>query len=309
MSNFCHLHVHDEYSTLDGFGSPKKFVNRASELGFKHLAVTNHGNIDSAIAFQKACAEKDILPIIGCELYIDKDRSIKDKSSSNRHICVFVKNRKGWKNLLKMLTIANLEGFYKKPRIDSVTLLKHCEGLAISTACIAGFVGKDWGIKLFKDLIKKIPNDLYLEIMPHNMKEQIEWNKKIIKLSDEYDIPIIATNDCHYPTPEDALNQEYLLAINSKAKWDDKNRFKFDVKTLYLCSRNEMKKMFRRNHKYMKMYTIDDALDNTIEIAEKCSEFRIKQSNVNLPLIPEVTEGGEEIFFKDLIYEGMVNIK
>lgn len=301
---FCHLHLHDEFSALDGFGSPKKYAEKAARLGMKYLGVTNHGNIDSAIKFQQACLDNGIEPVIGCELYIDEDRNYKEKDSQRKHINVFVKNHAGWKNLLSMLTIANLEGFYKRPRIDPKTLLDHLDGLIISTACTSGFIGCDWGMILFKKLVKLIPEDLYLEIQPHDWDQQVEWNKNCITLSKEYGIKLLATNDCHYPELEDNVLQEILLAISSRVTWDDPKRWKFDLKTLFLCSRNKMISYFKTNHPYLRNRQIREALENTVELAQKCCDFRVKKQAVHLPLIPGVEERGEELFFKKLVKRG-----
>jgi DNA polymerase-3 subunit alpha len=301
---FCHLHVHDEFSALDGFGSPVTYAKRAKELGFKYLGITNHANVDSAIKFQNACKEQGIKPVIGCELYIDEDRRAKDGEAGRKHINVFVKNEAGWKNLLTMLTIANLEGFHKRPRIDPATLLKHCEGLIVATACTAGIMKSDWGMKLFKRLAEVMPDDLYLEIQPHEMPEQIEWNTRCLSLSNNFDIKLIATNDCHYPDADDSILQEILLAVSTGTDWDNPKRWKFDVDTLYLCSRRKMLSLFEKNHPYIGKQILETALSNTEELAERCCSFRIEKQKVHLPLIPEVCEGQEVDFFKRLIRKG-----
>lgn len=301
---FCHLHVHDEYSALDAFGSPEQYAKRAAEMGFEYLGITNHGNVDSAIKFQEACNEQGIKPVVGCELYIDKDRLVKDKSSEQKHICLFVKNATGWKNLLQLLTIANLEGFYRKPRVDSKTLLKHCEGLIVSTACTSGFIKDDWGLKLFERLAGQLPGDVYLEIQPHSLDLQTPWNKLCMELSEEFNVKLIATNDCHYPDSEDAVLQEILLAINSKATWEDPKRWRFTVETLYHCSAKKMESFFKENHSYIPKKTVRLAMQNTIELAKKCCDFKIERQPVSLPLIPGVDEDGELPFFKKLVRQG-----
>ena len=148
--SFCHLHNHGTFSALDGFGHPKDFVEKAKELGFKYLALTDHGNIDGLIKFQQACEKEKIKSIFGCEAYIVEDWKTKEKPG---HITIWVKNEKGFKNLCKILSIANLQGFYYKPRIDFKNLLKYRKGLVFGTACLGSFVtklksGKDFFLKL-----------------------------------------------------------------------------------------------------------------------------------------------------------------
>jgi len=150
-SDFAHLHLHTDYSQLDGAGLIKNYVKRAKVLNFKALAITDHGNIDGTIKFQKACQKEDIIPIIGCEAYIVPDARIKEKEKRG-HITLFCKNEIGWKNLCNLLTYANLTGFYNKPRIDYSQLLDHIEGLIVSTACAGSFLiyGGNNGLNLFK---------------------------------------------------------------------------------------------------------------------------------------------------------------
>lgn len=299
--NFAHLHCHDEYSLLDGFGTPDAYAARASELGFEYLAITNHGNIDGLIKFQGACEENKITPIFGVELYIVKNITKKEKGEKKRHICIFVKNKIGWENLLKMLTIANLEGFYYKPRIDSELLWKYKEGLIISTACTSSFIVEDWGFALFKDLITTMPDDLFLEIMPHELEEQKELNKLCYDLSKEYGIPLIATNDCHYIKKDQNVSQEVLLAIQSKAKWDDKKRWRFTIDGLYLKTEKEMIQAFKEqdslNYKVYKK-----AMNNTIILAEKCKDFKIEKLPIELPAVFKGKDDEEEL--KRLCNEG-----
>lgn len=304
-NNFSHLHNHTTYSVLDGVGSPEAFAKKAKDLGHKYLAITDHGNIDGTIHFQEACKKEGVIPIIGCEFYICEDLSVKNKSNKNRHINLFVKNEIGWHNVLKMLTIANLHGYYYKPRIDAHTLLKHIDGLVIATACNNSFMADQWGLDLFKKLAVNNPEDLYFEIMPHDFEDQRKWNKKCIKLSKEYDIDIIATNDCHYPNKEDNILQEICLAIQTRDIWRNKNRFKFSIDTLYLCSDLQMKKWFRRFHPYISRQQTRQYLDNTLQIAEKCCDFKISKAPVYLPLIPQCKDKNEEKKFRAYIRKGL----
>ena len=302
----CHLHVHTDFSTLDGFGSPEKYVKMAKTLGYTHLAITDHGNVDAAIRFQRACVAEGIKHILGCELYIDEDRHVKGRDAKRYHINIFVKNKIGWKNLMRMLTLAHLEGMAIRPRIDPETLLEHCEGLCITTACCSGFVKTKWGLKLFKNLAEKIGDDLYLEVMPHALEIQHEYNCKVLDLADEYDLEVIATNDCHYVNKDDAIIQEQLLCIQRADKMSNPKRWKFTVDGLYLCDTATMIKNFKKNcGDYMDDLEIKRFMCNTMHVAKKCENFSLEQKPVHLPLIEGVDAEKEDEFFQDLIWEGL----
>lgn len=298
--DFAHLHLHGIYSQLDGMGQYKDYVAKAKEFGFKYLACTEHGNIDGLIRFQKACKEQGIIPLLGCEGYIVKEW---DKESPRGHICLWIKNLKGFKNLCKILTAANLEGFYYKPRIDFKTLLKYHEDLVIGTACILSFakVCQD-GLKFFQDLHDIKKNDLYCEIMPHNTEEQIEHNQFITKLAKKNDIKIIGTNDCHYVNRKDWKAHEVLLAMQTKSKWNDPKRWKFNIKGYHLRSTDEMITELERIGFYKKEY-----LTNTIEIAEKCSDFTISKQDIELPHVPGIKSEDENKTLWNLCTEGYRN--
>jgi len=277
---FCNLHVHTEYSQLDGLGTAKDYAERAAFLGQKYLASTDHGNIDGLIKFQSACHKAGIKPVLGCEAYLTDDHDSKER----RHICLFIKNETGFQNLTKLLTSANLENFYYRPRILHDQLLNNCEGLVVSTACIATFIFGKFGLILLKKLYDRLGPDLYFEIMPHNMPQQLDANAKVIKLAQKYGGKLISTNDCHYIKRGDAKAQEVLLAIQSKAKWKDPKRFRFTFTGLYLRSERDMRRAYRKQGE-LKPKLVDESLDNTIELAEKCSGFTIKQMPVKLPRV------------------------
>ena len=277
--NFAHLHVHNEHSLLDGFGTATNYAKKAALMGFEYLALTNHGNIDGLIKFQKACVANGIKPILGCEGFIVPD--VTHKSKKRGHIQLLVKNETGFKNLCHLLTHANLEGFYYRPRISYDMMLKHCEGLVVSTACMISFLRTHKkGLKLFKQLHEILGDDLYCEIMPHNSQPQIAANKLNLRLARRFNKKIIATNDCHYIRRTDWKVQEVLLAIQSKALWDDPKRWKFNIRGLYLRSADEMRKELKKIGFYKKEY-----LTNTIEVAEKCSNFLIPKQDISLPRI------------------------
>lgn len=285
MDQFTHLHVHNEFSLLDGYGSAKACVKRAKELGFISLGLTNHGNIDGLIKFQQECDKNKIIPILGCEAYIVPDAKQNIKGEKRGHVTLLIKNQQGYENLCKMLTWANLQGFYYKPRIDFDLLYDHCDGLVILTGCSSTFLNISGGETLLCDLQDKIKEDLYVEIMPHDMEEQKEVNKLCDALSLKYKIPLVATNDCHYILPEDEQVQEVLLAIQTKTVMSDPKRYRFSVGGLYLKTAQEMREAFIKQGVFSSL-DIAESIAMTIEIVEKCKDFHIKKQDIYLPTVP-----------------------
>lgn len=295
--DFCHLHVHDYHSILDGVSTPAHYVDRAKDLGFKYQGITNHGNINSVIEHKKECDRVGIIPVFGCEMYVVPNINIKEKGESRSHICLFVKNHEGWKNLLKLLTIANIDGFYFRPRVDYDLLRNNLNGLIISTACTSSFINNPEGMDFLYDAIDIIKDDVYLEIMPLIYDKQKSLNKRIAELHKKNNIKVIATNDCHYCNKDDNFIQEVLLAIQSKAKWSDKNRWKFSIDDLYLKSYSEMIESFSLQGVLNRRFVIE-SLSNTIDLAEKCSEFVLQRYPVDLPLIKGMEGNPDDILAK-----------
>lgn len=302
---FTHLHCHGSYSVLDGLGTPEKMAKKAKELNFEAIGITDHGNIDCFIKWQQACTAEGIIPIFGCEVYIDENRFEVGKEAKRYHGCLFVKNQIGFQNLQKLLTIGNLEGFSKKPRIDPESLLNNSEGLILSTACLASFCKTKWGLKLLKDYSKLHKGDVYFEIMPLDIKEQRIHNSEIVELAEEFGGKLIATNDVHYINPDDEQLQQILLCINSSDKISNPDRFQFKCKTHYLCSPKEMISLFRKTQPDLDIVLVKEAMNNTKEIVEKCKDFRLQKYPVVLPLIPQCEEGKEEEFLQNLINQGL----
>jgi len=294
--SFCHLHNHTEYSQLDGVGTPRAYARKAKELGFEYLAITDHGNVDGAIQFQKACKEEGIKPVIGCEMYIVPYMDAKHKGEKRGHVTVLVKNLSGWKSLLSMLTKANLKGFYHRPRTDFESVLElDLSGLIFMTACAGSFLHLDGGPDFLCDLCDK--TDCYYEIMPHNIPAQKRQHDLIKSL--EYDLPFVATNDCHYINRGDWQAQEVLLAINRKAKWSDQNRFKFGFRGLHLRSEKEMIRAFEKQDHWPDTI-IQKAMDKTIKIAEQCADFVVPKQDISLPEPPNL-KADDDLNLKKLI--------
>ena len=295
--NFCHLHLHNQYSILDGVGTSKQYAELAKSLGQTHLSITNHGNIDGVIDHQKQCKEVGIKPIIGCEMYIVSDSTIKEKKETRYHITLLVENETGWNNLLKMLSYAGTTGFYYRPRIDKEVLLNNLKGLIVLTGCSLSFLNMPDGREILENIGDTIGIErTFLEVMPHNIPEQIKINKfcQILgNLPRKNNFSLVATNDCHYPTNESALYQEVLLAIQSKKKWHDPSRWKFNCTGLYLKSYEEMYWSFA-DQNCLSAIEIKKALRWTTRIASMCEGFEIKQQAVSLPSIMEFKDDEEE---------------
>ena len=276
QGKFVHLHVHSEFSLLDGANRIKDLPVRAKELGMDAMAITDHGVMFGAIDFYKACKANGIKPIIGCEVYVAPRRMAdRDPSIDNRynHLILLAKDNNGYKNLAKLVSLGFTDGFYYKPRIDKEVLEKYHEGLICSSACLAGEVASEI-VKGDMEAAKKsalwfksiFGEDYYLEIQNNGIKEQVLVNQKLIQLSRELDIPLLATNDSHYLKKEDAYNHEVLLCIQTGKRMSDEDRMRFETDELYIKSPEEMMDYFK---------AVPDAIENTVKVAEKCNvEFK-----------------------------------
>ena len=302
---FAHIHLHNEYSQLDGYGTAKQFITRAKELEMKYLALTNHGNIAGCLKWQKECDKQGIQPILGAELYIVSDAKVKNKEKA-AHILILVTNHTGWTELSRILTYANLVGFHSRPRIDFETLLNSdLSGWIITTACINSWIKLKGAEKVFDELKDRMEGRLYLEIMPHSEQIQTDHHKNfIIPLREETGLPFVATNDCHYVLRGDWKAQECLLAIQKNAKWNDPNRWKFDIKGLHLRSETEMRKAFERQGQF-KEGEIQEALENTVKIAEQCCNFRIPKQEISLPSPPFIEDKDENKLMDELCWQAI----
>lgn len=308
MSKFVHLHNHSEYSLLDGLQKTKNMVDYAKSLGMDSLAITDHGNMYGTIKFYKACIDAGIKPIIGCEIYVAK-RSLHDKEKdvdkNYNHLILLAENDEGYKNLMRIVTIANLEGYYYKPRTDLELLKKHREGIICLSACVNGYVseplmhnddaeGEKRAIKLAEIFG---PNNFYFEIQHHlNVPPQEPVNKKLIALSKKLGIPLVATNDNHYTRKEDAEAQEALLCIQTQSTLLDKDRKLSMVSSpdFYIKSAEEMEKLF---------IDTPEAIENANKIAERCTvEIILGKWHMPVFEVPEGLTAAE--YLTKLVYEG-----
>lgn len=306
MGDFVHLHVHTEYSLLDGANRIKELPARIKELGMDSVAITDHGVMYGAIDFYKECKKQGIKPIIGCEVYVAK-RTRHDKEAGldhkQNHLILLAKNMEGYENLSKLVSIGYTEGYYYRPRIDLDVLKKYSGGLVCLSACMAGslsqaLIAKDeekaieiatWHKEVFGE-------DYYIEIQNNGLEEQVIVNQRLIKLARKLDIALVATNDAHYLKKEDAYNHEVLMCIQTGKKFSDTDRMRFETDQLYVKSPEEMIEYFS---------AFPDAIENTKKISDKCNvEFEF--GNTILPNydVPEEYSTHLE-YFKYLCQKGL----
>jgi len=289
MTDFVHLHLHSEYSLLDGACRIKQVVNAAKEAGQKALAITDHGVMFGVVDFYKAAKNAGIKPIIGCEIYV-APRKRTDKTheydSDNRHLVLLAKDNEGYHNLLKIVSDAYIEGFYIKPRTDKETLKKYHKGIIALSACLAGEIpgqilksGYQAGLKAAGEYKEIFGDDFYLELQSHGIKEQEIVNASLIRISKELNIPLVATNDVHYINKEDALAQRVLMCIQTGKTLDDENAMAFETEEFYLKTGDEMESLFKDT---------PEAIYNTVKIAEMCNvEFEFNKLHLPKYDVPE----------------------
>ena len=284
MKPFVHLHSHTSYSLLDGAAKIHEVVKRAKELNMPALAITDHGTMYGVVEFFKACKDEGIKPIIGCEVYVaTRNRFDKEQGRDEKpyHLILLVKNQKGYKNLCKLVSLASIEGFYYKPRIDRELLEKYHEGLIALSACLGGEVPRH----LMKDDYDKAlevalwynevfgKGNYYLEVQYHGIREQLIVNQGLRRLAEETGIELVATNDNHYVKREDANIQDVMVCIQTGKRLSDTDRMHFDGSEFYLKSYEEMLEALPDDEK---------ALDKTCEIARMC-EFEFDFSKNHMP--------------------------
>ncbi|MFH1509559.1 MAG: DNA polymerase III subunit alpha [Candidatus Nealsonbacteria bacterium] len=304
---FTHLHVHSHYSLLDGLAKIDELLDGAKELGMDSLALTDHGNMYGAIEFYKKAKEKGIKPIIGCEIYqsldkmTDKRPNIDDK---RYHIVLLAKNAIGYKNLVKLITKAHLEGFYYKPRIDEELLEKHSEGLIGLSACLAGKIPKLVLAGKMKEAEKaalkyqKIfgKDNFYLDVQVHpNSPEQKKSNEGLKAISKKTGIPLVATNDIHYLKKEDAQAQDLLMLINTGASPDDPERLSLTTDDFSMKSPKEMTELFKE---------FPGAIENTQKIADMC-DIQLELGITKLPLFETPNKQTPEKYLEELCHQGI----
>jgi DNA polymerase-3 subunit alpha len=302
---FVHLHVHSEYSLLDGACRIDRMMDRVKELGQNAIAITDHGVMYGCIDFYKAAKAAGIKPIIGCEVYVTR-RNMEDRihgiDNDPYHLVLLCKDRQGYENLCRLVSEGFVHGFYGKPRVDIKLLRQYSEGLIALSACLAGGVAqclleedynaaKDYALTM-ADVFGE--DNFYLELQDHNIPEQTAVNQGICRIARETGLPLVVTNDAHYLCKEDATMQDVLLCVQTGKTIDDPNRMKFQTEEFYLKSEDELRKLFP---------DLDEAFENTVRIADRCNlEFVFNQ--YHLPSFP-VPEGyTNEEYFRKLCMDG-----
>ena len=303
--SFAHLHVHTEYSLLDGACRIDGLMDRVKELGQTAVAITDHGVMYGCIDFYKAAKAAGIKPIIGCEVYVTR-RSISDRvhgiDNDPYHLVLLCENRTGYENLCLLVSEAFIHGFYGKPRVDLDMLREHHEGLIALSACLAGAIpqylmeedytsAREYAGKMVEIFGK---DNFFLELQDHGIEEQRPVNQGVMRLARETGLPLVVTNDAHYLRREDAEMQDVLLCIQTGKTVDEPNRMKFETQEFYLKSEEELRQLFPN---------CDEAFENTVKIAQRCNlEFTFHE--YHLPSFP-VPEGyTNEEYFRELCYNG-----
>lgn len=304
---FIHLHVHTEYSLLDGAARIKKAVKSAKEMGMPSLAITDHGTMFGVVDFYKACRKEEIKPILGCEVYV-APRTMSDRTpkvdDNPYHLVLLAEKEEGYRNLLKLVSMAYTDGFYYKPRVDKQALAAHSKGLIALSGCIAGEVPRAYlagepekarraameYLEIFGE------GNFYLELQDHGFTEQRTANRELIKLHGETGIPLVVTNDVHYVLREHAEMQDVLLCIQTGKTVDDPARMKFQSQELYLKSEEEMNLLFGE---------VREAMENTVRIAERCN-VELSFGTLHLPVFT-VPEGFDvDTYLREKCNEGLI---
>jgi DNA polymerase-3 subunit alpha len=314
MSGFAHLHVHTQYSILDGASSITALAEKVKSLGMEAIAITDHGNMFGVKEFHTSVSKKGLKPIIGCEIYVAK-RSIADvtgkEDRSGDHLILLAKNLTGYKNLIKLVSTAWIKGFYYKPRVDKELLAQYSEGIIASSACLAGEIqdeilngtiaGAEAALKSYIDIFGE---DFYLEVMRHETNDpeadrstfplQQQAIEGLKKLSQKFNVKLIATNDVHFINEEDAEAHDRLICINTAKDIDDPNRLRYS-KQEYLKTEVQMREIFS---------DIPEAVDNVGEVVSKIEKYKLDHD----PIMPEfeLPEGytDKDEYLRFLTYEG-----
>lgn len=307
MADFAHLHVHSEYSLLDGVGRLDRIVERARELSMDSLALTDHGVMYGAIDFYNEARSAGLKPIVGCEVYVapGSRRDRRGKSDSNaQHLVLLVRNETGYRNLIQLVTKAHLEGFYYKPRVDKELLAQHNEGLICLSACISGEVprliqngdveGAKKAAEWYRDVYGR--ENYYIEVQRHDGLPFLDdVNRGLVEIARALDLKVVATNDAHYVLPTDARAQDLLLCIQTNSTVDDTRRMRMTGQSYYLKSAGEMHQLFA---------DYPEVLKTSLEIAERC-DLKLDFGRVNLPQF-DVPEGyTPETYLEFLCREGL----
>jgi len=285
-SDFVHLHLHTEYSMLDGACRVDDVIDKAHEYGMPAIAMTDHGGMYGAVEFYKAASEKGLKPIIGCETYIAPGSRLEKKAGSARdaayHLVLLAKDETGYKNLIKLVTKAHLEGFYYKPRIDKEILAEHSKGLIGLSSCLKGEVPNKIINEQINEAKKSLddyrqifaPGDFYIELQNHGIAQQQTANRQLLKWAKEFKLTTVATNDVHYVNRSDWEAHDCLICLQTQALVSDEKRMRYEPEQFFLRTPEEMHKLFAE---------VPEAVTNTLEVAEKCS-FKFEFGKLRFPV-------------------------
>jgi len=305
-SNFVHLHVHSQYSLLDGAIRFEEAFNLAKKYRMNALALTDHGNMFGAVEFYQMAIRHGIKPIVGCEVYVSPGSRFEKKTGvgeGNYHLTLLVKNETGYFNLLKLVSLAHLEGFYYKPRVDKALLSQYNEGLIALSGCLKGEVASHAGRGDLKKALqtaedyRRIFNDrrFFIEIQNNGVENQLQVNERLLEVAHQLSLPVVATNDCHYLHRKDAKAQEVLLCIQTGKTLQDSDRMRFSSDEFYFKSPQEMADLFQN---------IPEAIGHSIEIAEQCNlEMRFDEKHI--PRIAVPTGETPESYLEKLSRDGL----
>jgi len=306
MADFVHLHTHSEYSLLDGACPVQQLVDQAYKFDMPALALTDHGNLFGAIDFYQTARKRGIKPIIGCEVYVaPKSRFKRGKTKGKEtsyHLILLAKNKKGYQNLMELTSLGFLEGFYYNPRLDKDILSQKKEGLIALSGCMKGEIpfllqqGRYEEARraaiFYRELYR---DDFYLELQDEDIEGQKEINQTLIELAEELSIPLVATNDVHYLSREDAKAHDALLCIQTGKTLEDSNRLKFSTSNFYFRSPEEMKRLFSDH---------PEAISNTVLIAKKCN-LELELGRVYLPTYTPPRGYDLDSYLRELCEEGL----
>ncbi|MBQ2719333.1 MAG: PHP domain-containing protein, partial [Clostridia bacterium] len=286
MQEFVHLHLHSEYSLLDGACRIREIPRAAAKAGHRAVAITDHGVMYGAVAFYRACLEEGVQPIIGCEVYVaPRSRFSKEGKgdSSGDHLILLCKNEVGYRNLIAMVSASFTEGFYSKPRIDMELLEKHREGLIALSACLAGYIPRRilmGDLRSAEEYARRMQTlfgeDFYLELQDHGLSDEATVVRALCELSDRTGIPLVATNDVHYLKKSDSEIQATMMCIQMGTVITDGRPLGFETDEFYYKSTEEMQALFGH---------VEGALENSVRIAEKC-RFSFSFDKVHMPAFP-----------------------
>ncbi|HEX7420892.1 MAG TPA: DNA polymerase III subunit alpha, partial [Thermoanaerobaculia bacterium] len=311
MSSFVHLHLHTEYSLLDGASRPEQLSKKVAQLGMPACAITDHGNMFGAVEFYNAMKKEGVKPIIGCEMYVaygsrtDK-AGVEDQQAdagSNNHLIVLAANDAGYRNLVKLVSAGYTEGFYYKPRIDKELLRAHREGLIVLSSCLKGEVSQSLAggnyakakaaAMQYRDILG--PENFFLEIQDHGIPDQQKIIPMMARLGEETGLQLVATNDSHYLNKDDAFAHEVLLCIGTGKTLNDERRMKFYSDDFYVKSPDEMERIFR---------AYPEAIANTVRIAERV-KTSLDSTGLHLPKFPVPNGMDASAYFEKVVRDGL----